>query len=128
MFFFDFLEDFQTLENVQIFESVSLITVVKITKTHRCTRVSPSHLNNSKHCIVFFFFVLSTDGHHLWETEAKVDKSSVKSVSAHLLQRPSWKSLPSLPDCSSPVPRNDVTFAKALPVAAQTNNDELMQS
>lgn len=31
-------------------------------------------------CIMSFF----TDGHHLWETEAKVDKNSIKSVSAPL--------------------------------------------
>ena len=31
--------------------------------------------------IVFYPFV-NIDGHHLWETEAKVDKDSVKSVSA----------------------------------------------
>ena len=26
--------------------------------------------------------ILLTDGHHLWETEAKVDKDSTKSVSS----------------------------------------------
>lgn len=66
------------------------------------------------------FFVL-LDGHHLWETEAKVDKDSIKSVSAlhRHDSRPLTLSL-FLSVSSSSVPCSDVTFAKALQVAPQT--------
>lgn len=71
-----------------------------------------------------------TDGHHLWETEAKVDKDSIKSVSApyqHDLfemlvpssvppSRETFSPFP-LSVSSSSVPCNDVTFAKLLQIA-----------
>ncbi|CAB1431241.1 unnamed protein product [Pleuronectes platessa] len=42
------------------------------------------HLNDALHnepYLILYFILLSIDGHHLWETEAKVDKDSTKSSS-----------------------------------------------